>query len=206
MTQEEYNRLERITQKDQAIDKIIRVYIPLLCTVLLFICGMVISRYCHAMQSVHPRLYSPQRISPFYFQHLLLLPSVFLFLFPGIRFEQDPLTIDRWRIIPHKLPSACIFGLCLYLFLTQPSRALPEEEALRLYRILTVSVFMVICISGRLLIYVLYHHRKHSPYFNKKNIPLKTDTLLFLTITLLPLIAAVLINYYFNRIAFPYRY
>ena len=207
MTQEEYHRLERITLKDRVIDKIIMIYVPCLCFVLLFICTNFIARYCHAMQSDPPMFFRARTVrTAFLFQRLLLISSGFLFLTPGIRFEQDPLTIDRWKIIPHKLPSLCFFGLTLYLFLTLPSRAFPEDDALQLYRILSVSVILIICIAGRILLYVLYHYRKCSPYFNKKIGPLPYDKLLFVVITLLPLIAAVVIDYHFDRIAFPYRY
>ena len=202
MTPEEARRRDALMAQDKHLDKIITVYIPMITTALLFITIFYIARYCHAHQIDPPTFTTRRRRSAFLFNEIVPISSILLFLYPGIRFEEDSLTIDRWKIFPHKLPSACFFALSVYLFLNVQPRAIREAEMLHLYRTLTIAAPLILCIPARILIYVLYRY-KMSPYFNKKPGPWWPDNYILVAVTLLPIIAAVLIDHHFDKIAFP---
>lgn len=202
LTPEEARRRDRLMEQDRHLDKII--YLPMLTIAILFIASIYIARWCHAHQ-IDPPSFVSRRNRHFGLQILVVTSAAILFLYPGIRFEEDRLTIDRWKIIPCKLPSVCFFALFLYLFLTVPIRAIPEAEMLRLYRLLIVSVTLAVCISARIMIYLLYRY-KISPYFNKKSGPWWPDNYVLAAVTVLPILAAFLIDRHFDKIAFPHRY
>lgn len=204
VTPEEARRRDALMYEDRHLDKIITAYIPMLCLCLLLIWGFFCSRYCHAMQ-VDPPTFYRRRNRHFWFLDWYLVSGMLLFLLPGIRFEEDKLTIDRWKIIPNKIPSLLCFGVLLYLFLTVRIRPLPEMEAWTRYRVMVVSGSLVVCLAGRVLIYVLYRY-KMSPYFSKKLERWWPDNLVLVAVTVVPLVACVLIDRYFDRIAFPHRY
>lgn len=201
LTPEEARRRELLQWQDRHLDKIITRYIPMLCLSLLLIWGIFCSRYCHALQ-LDPPSFVRRRYRHFWFRDPYLCACMFLFLCPGIRFEEDALTIDRWKIIPHKLPSLLLFGAMLYGFLTVGIRPLPEEAALTLYRKMVVIGSLVICFAGRILIFVL-HHRKISPYYAKELTPWWPDNYILIAVTVVPFAAIVLIDRYFDKIVFP---
>ena len=205
LTPEEARRRDTLMEQDKHLDKIILSYIPLLTLALLLIVTFYIARYCHAHQANPPIFHVSRRRSRFLLKEIIPMSSVFFLLYPGIRFEEDRLTIDRWKIFPHKIPSALIFALSVAVFLNVQPRAIREAEMLHLYRTLTITVTLAVCIPARILIYVLYRY-KMSPYFNKKAGKWWPDNYVFIAITLLPLIAMVLIDRHFDKIAFPYRY
>lgn len=204
VTPEERKRQEALLWEDRHLDKIITVYIPMLCASLLVIWGFFCARHCHAMQG-NPPSFVAERNRRFWFMDWYLLSGVLLFLCPGIRFEQDKLTIDRWKIIPNKIPSLLCFGVLLYLFLTVRIRPLPEVEAWTRYRVMVVSGSLAVYLAGRVLIYVLYRY-KMSPYFSGVLGRWWPDNVVLVAVTVVPLIAYLLIDRHFDKIAFPYRY
>ena len=205
LTPEEARRRDILTERDKNLDKIILVYLPMLTMALLLILTFWIARYCHAHQMDPPIFHVSRRRSHFMLMGIVPISAVLLFLYPGIRFEEDRLTIKRWRIIPHKIPSLIIFGLAVWAFLRVQPRAIREEEMLQLYRRLIVAVTVAVCLCARILLYIL-HRNKFSPYYNKKLDRWWPDSYVFIAITVLPLAIAVLIDRHYDKIAFPYRY
>ena len=205
LTPEEARRRDARMEQDKHLDKIILSYIPLLTLALLLIVTFFIARYCHAYQENPPIFHVSRSRSHFLLIEIVPISSVLFLLYPGIRFEEDRLTIDRWKIFPHKLPSAIFFALSLWAFLKVHPSAIREADMLQLYRTLVVTITLAFCIPARILIYILYRY-KMSPYFNKKAGKWWPDNYVFIAITLLPLIAMVLIDRHFDKIAFPYRY
>lgn len=205
LTPEEARRRDILTERDKNLDKIIVVYLPMLTMALLLILTYWIARYCHAHQADPPIFHVSRRRSHFLLMEIVPISGALLFLYPGIRFEEDRLTIKRWRIIPHKLPSLIFFCLSVWVFLRVQPRAIREEEMLWLYRKLVIAVTVAVCLCARILIYIL-HRNKFSPYYNKKFDRWWPDSYVLIAITVLPLAIMVLIDRHFDKIAFPYRY
>ena len=205
LTPEEARRRDALMAEDKHLDKIILAYIPMITISLLFIVTFYVARYCHAHQANPPIFHVSRSRSHFLLMELIPISAVVLLLYPGIRFEEDRLTIHRWKIFPNKLPSALFFALSLWAFLKVHPRAIREADMIRLYRTLVIAATLIICIPARILIYVLYRY-KMSPYFNKKSGPWWPDNYVLIAVTVLPLLAALLIDRHFDKIAFPYRY